>query len=156
MILCSTCGYQGPHAPGQCRPWDPPLITRTALARVRETLGRDLDNELMKDIGARAAKSFRAQYKQDPPRVVENHPELAVYGKSGLIAVFAYPGESVRFLDEAIRGVSTMASFVYTPPPLPGYQPPPVPPPKCSKHGRTDPHGCDSWPVVPGASVDDF
>jgi ribonuclease HI len=90
-------------------PTAPTLAEATVLARVRAVVGRELSNDLLRSIGARAVQNYRAQYKQDPPRVQEQHAE-------GVFNVFAYPGPAVAFIDEAIRGVLAVEHFVYQAP----------------------------------------
>lgn len=100
----------------------PPLVTpappqtperATVLARVRAVVGHDLSNAFLRDIGARAARSYRVTYRQDPPRVEEAHPEL------GRIQVFFYPDPSYTLVDTAIAVVLEEAKYTYTAPPPP-------------------------------------
>ena len=88
----------------------------TALARLRTVIGEQAAKVHGRDLqkmGARAAAGFRAQFHQEPPRVMESHPELG-----GPIAVFCYPGPvAVACLDEAIKTVLALSDYKAPPPP---------------------------------------
>jgi hypothetical protein len=121
---------QGVLAPG------PEPAQATVMVRVLGKRGAPFGRETMRDIGTRAANRFRELYHRDPPRVLENHPELSAEA----LSVFCYPGAFIEILDEAIDAFSQQET-AYGPKADPRPQP-------CECCGA--PPSVTS-PVVPGA-----